>query len=67
MTSLPHSKKLGGGFLFGWPLTFLSGQNFNYTTATQICQAENSYNFAQIFIPKFVHFTYCVFYWFSVY
>ena len=67
MTSLPHSKKLGGGFYFGWPLTFLSGQNFNYTTAAQICQAENRCNFAQIFLPKFVHFAYCIFYWFSVY
>ena len=35
--------------------------NFHYITSPQICQAKNAKNFAQIYIPKFVHFAYCIF------
>ena len=39
----------------------LLAPNFHYTTSPQICQAKNAKNFAQIYIPKFVHFAYCIF------
>ena len=53
--------------IISYPTYFVSGQNFHYTTATAFCQAKSCCYFAQIFIPKFVHFAYCIFSWFSVY
>lgn len=36
-------------------------QNFHYITCQPLCQEENDRQIAQKFIPKFVHFAYCIF------